>query len=108
MSRRPLELVPSAPFYTTPEGVAMNDIESRLLDMLTDLLLNATKRVLALEALLKERGLFSEEEIAVKAQAIDDAAILEREYGADHAEFRQVRTALKEMLREKNGENPSK
>ncbi len=48
----------------------MNDIESRLLDMLTDLLLNATKRVLALEALLKERGLFSEEEIAAKAQAI--------------------------------------
>jgi len=34
----------------------MNDIESRLLDMLTDLLLNATKRVSALEALLKERG----------------------------------------------------
>jgi hypothetical protein len=34
----------------------MDDIESRLLDMLTDLLLNATKRVSALEALLKERG----------------------------------------------------
>ncbi len=33
----------------------MDDIESRLLDMLTDLLLNATKRVSALEALLKER-----------------------------------------------------
>jgi len=34
----------------------MND-ESRLLDMLTDLLLNATKRVAAPEALLKEKGL---------------------------------------------------
>jgi hypothetical protein len=96
---RPLELVPVGSLLCNAEGVAMNDIESRLLDMLTDLLLNATKRVSALEALLKERGLFSEEEIAVKAQAIDDAAILEREYGADHAEFRQVRTALKEMLR---------
>jgi hypothetical protein len=61
-----------------------------------------------LEALLKERGLFSEAQIAAKMQTIDDAAILEREYGAAHEEFRQVRKALKEMLDEKNGESPGK
>ena len=72
-------------------------------DALTDELKKASVRALALEAILKAKGVISSEETAAKMQAIDDAVSRRMEFAPENAKFRRWRRLAQEA-----GEQPDK
>jgi len=74
----------------------MSESMARLVEMLSDALLRTQTRLLALQALLVEKGIVTGDELASRMQAMDDEATLEVEIAPEYEEFRQLRRQIRD------------
>jgi hypothetical protein len=65
-------------------------------DAIADGLNKTHLRLLALQSVLEGKELVTEEEVAAKMQAVDEAATLEIEFAAEYEQFRRLRRLLRQ------------
>jgi hypothetical protein len=71
-----------------------------LLNPTMDSISTAYRTALALQIVLAEKRILSDEEVAGKMQALDDEATLEVEHAPEYEEFRRAREAIRRAAAE--------
>jgi len=76
---------------------------ARLVEMLSDALLRAQTRLLALQVLLVEKGIVTDDELAARMQTMDDETTLEIELAPEHEEYRRLRKQVRDATNPQEG-----
>jgi hypothetical protein len=73
-----------------------------LLGPAADSVSTAYTTTLALQAILEAKGILTDEEVASKKRAIEDAATLEMEHAPEYEEFRRMREIIQRTAEPKD------